>query len=104
MKQKQLNEEHQIVEAIKSYIKDEGGDYNAWSVGICQDMPDIVPLLYSARCKQWMYYRISAPRVAKEVVDLCVNNLGMKARCDSQHQGNGPCIIFVYKRLEANIS
>jgi hypothetical protein len=104
MKQKQLNEENQIVEAIKSYIKEEGGEYNAWSVGICQDMPDIVPLLYSARCKQWMYYKISAPRVAKEVLDLCVNNLGMKARHGLQHHGDSSCIIFVYKRLDINIS
>jgi hypothetical protein len=103
MSQKQLNEEYKIIEAIKGYIKDEGGDYGTWSVGICQDMPDIVPLLYSTRCKQWMYYRISSPHIAKEVLELCVNRLGMKARYDSQYQGNSPCIVFVYKRLDTNI-
>jgi hypothetical protein len=96
------NEEHQIIETLSAYIQDKGGDYNTWSIGICKDMPDIVPLLHSTHSKYWVYYKISSFHIAEGVLNRCVSKLGMNAQNSSIRRDEGPCTVYAYKKMDTN--
>jgi hypothetical protein len=102
MSQKPQLEEHQVTGTLKDYIRQRGGNYNTWNIGICQNMPDIVPLLYSTHRKCWVHCRISSLNIAQKVLDQCINELGMKSQADSLYQNSGPCVIYAYNRMDTN--
>src|SRR4030042_891180 len=98
MTQNTSNDELQIIDTIKNYIQERGGDYSSWSIGICQDIPDIVSVLYNANNKHWVYYKIPSLNIAKKVLNQCVNQLGMNTNHSAPCQDEGPCNVYAYRR------
>ena len=86
-----------IIDDIKSYIQKNGGDYNAWYIGISEDVQDIVLNILKINSHFWMYKEAESPQIAREVVNYFLTTLGT-----DESMGGGDssgCIVYVCKKL-----
>lgn len=98
MGKKPSNEAQVIIDTIKDYIQEKGGDFNAWSTGISTDVPEMVLLLLGVHHKHWTYCKTPSLRIAQEVLDYCVNTLGMDRNPVPLPHIGAACIVYVYKK------
>ncbi len=68
----------EIINDLDAYIKDGGGGYPAWYVGIASDAPDRLFSDHKVKEKgdSWIFRRASFSAVAREIKDYFVNTLG----------------------------
>ena len=91
----------QIIDEIETYIREVGGQYGDWFVGIA-DNPinpiDEASLLHKVERYRFMYIETISPQAAKAAADYFVNKLGTDGNLND-NRTNGACrAVYVYKK------
>lgn len=98
MGKKLSSEAQEIVDTIKNYIQEKGGDHSAWSGGIYADAPEMISLLHGNRYKHWMYCITPSLHIAQEALDYCVNTWGIDRNPAALPQVAASFVVLVYKK------
>ena len=85
-----------IIDDIKSYIQKNGGGYNAWYVGISEDVQDILLNIHKINSNFWMYKDTESPQIAREVVNYFLTTLGTDG--DMGGGDSSGYMIYVYRK------
>lgn len=88
----------EIIDEIKTHIRERGGGYSAWYVGISKDAKDRLFNGHSVKEKgdMWIYRTASSSQVARDVEDNFVNTLNT----DGETGGgdNTSDMVYAYKK------
>ena len=87
-----------IINDLDAYIKDGGGGYPAWYVGIASDADDRVFSDHKVKEKGdwWIFRQASTSAVAREIEDYFVNTLGTDG--GSGGGDTGTDTVYAYKK------
>jgi len=91
----------QIIDEIKSYISEGGGEYGDWYVGMADNPIDPVTevlLLHKVQSHRFTYIETISPRVAKEVADYFVNVAGTDGSLSEEEKSGAYRALYVYKK------
>jgi hypothetical protein len=98
---KAVGDEKQIIAQIEAYIRQGGGEYGDWYMGLA-DNP-IEPImevtrLHKVQNHRFTYIETVSPQVAKAVADYFVNVCGTEGNL-SDIDASRPCrAIYIYKK------
>ena len=96
-----MNDTKQITNQIKEYIREGGGEYRDWYVGISDNPIDPVTetlLLHKVQGHRFTYIETISPQVAREVADYFINTLGTEGNLN-EGKTSGTCqAVYVYKK------
>jgi len=101
-----LSEPGQIINQIKEYICERGGEYRDWYVGISDNPIDPVmevSLLHKVQSHQFTYIETISSKIAKEVADYFVNTLGTDGNLNEKETIDRCQAIYVYKKAARTI-
>ena len=96
-----MSDPGQIINQIKDYISEGGGEYRDWFVGISDDPihPIIeVTLLHKVQNHRFTYIETISPQIAKAVADYFVNGRGTDGNLSENDRGGICRALFVYKK------
>ncbi|MDD5459241.1 MAG: hypothetical protein PHF37_07605 [Phycisphaerae bacterium] len=88
----------ELIRSISSYIQENGNDYSEWILGICQDQQEFFPLLRHADSRRWRYKCTGSPKIAREVMDYFVTEMG--ATCQTKYPKQSAEVIYLYKKIK----
>jgi len=87
----------QIIDDVNEYIRERGGGYGAWYVGISIDARDRLFNGHKVREKgdSWIYRQANSSTTAREIEDHFVNTLGTDGGTGG---GDYPHEVYAYKK------
>jgi hypothetical protein len=92
--------EKQIIIEIEAYIRQGGGEYTDWFVGLADNPIDPimeVTRLHKVQNQRFTYIETVSPQAAKAVADYFLNVCRTDGNCDID--ASRPCqAIYVYKK------
>lgn len=88
----------EIIDNIRTYIEEGGGNYSDWYAGVCQEVQDIILKVYQTDSRCWTYCDTPSPQVAKEVLDYCVNMLGIAGDVNTRNADSFSRVVYVCKK------
>ncbi len=94
------NSKQVIIDEIKYYIQEGGGDYTAWYVGIGNDAEDMFHGHKVKGCR-WMYKQACSSESAREILDYFINTLGTDG--DARRGDDSAHIVYVYKKEASTV-
>jgi hypothetical protein len=91
-------DKNEIIKVIKEYIQKQGSNDGAWYVGKCEEPHSIVLTVVTRTSQNWMYIESDSCEIAKEVLDFCINSIGLASEENKDFDTNKGNIIFIYKK------
>ena len=91
----------QIIKEIETYIREGGGEYEGWYVGITDNPMEPVNdalLLQKIQGERLVYIETSSPQVAWNVADYFVNLCGTDGNIRTNEINRACNSIYVYKK------
>ena len=88
----------EITRSISDYIHENGDNYGDWAFGICSDQQELFPRLRYAEGHLWRYKYTGSPKIAREILDYFVNEMG--ADCQTKYPKQNAEVIYLYKKLK----
>jgi hypothetical protein len=88
----------EIIDNMRTYIEERGGNYSDWHAGLCQEIQNIIINIYRVNSRCWTYCETPSPQVAKEVLNYCINTLGIAGDVNTQEADSFSRIVYVYKK------
>ncbi len=86
-----------IIDDIKSYMQEHGGDYSDWYVGISKDTNDRLFNGHGVREKGvWIYRTAESSQTARDIEDYFVNTLGTDGGTGGGDETSN--MVYAYKK------
>jgi hypothetical protein len=95
-----LNTAHEIIEYLKDYILQKGGNNSIWYVGTCQGQHDFTLYAVKISSQFWLYIETGSPQITREVLENCVNTVGLNRDASSTDQTENDRIVYIYKKAD----
>ena len=96
-----MGDAKQIIDQVETYIREGGGEYRDWFVGIGDNPIDPITeatLLHKVQGYRFMYIEIISPQVAKTVADYFVNVQGTDGNLNGKQICSVCRAVYVYKK------
>ncbi len=96
-----------IIEQIETFIRQGGGDYGDWFVGLADD--PIVPIAEVSRLgrvqrHRFTYIETSSNEIAAAVADHFINKCGTDGSISEKQKESGCCSLYLYQKATPNAS
>lgn len=93
-----LIETHEIIEQLKDYIQEKGGNNSHWFVGTCQEAHGIAFDALKMSSQFWIYFETESSQIAGEVVKYFVNTIGVNRHTVITDPNENGSIVYLYKK------
>ena len=100
-----MSDPGQIINQIKEYICEGGGEYKDWYVGISDNPIDPikeVSLLHTVQSHRFTYIETISPGIAESVADYFINTLGTDGNLNERKTSDRCQALYVYKKKAAH--
>ena len=93
--------QEQIINEIETYIREGGGEYEDWYVGLTDDPFEPINealLLQKVQGERLSYIETSSPQIAQAVADYFVNLCGTDGNLSTKEINRACNSLYVYKK------
>jgi hypothetical protein len=93
--------QEQIIDEIETYIREGGGEYEDWYVGLTDDPFEPINealLLQKVQSERLSYIETSSPQIAQAVADYFINLCGTDGNLRTKEINRAFNSIYVYKK------
>jgi hypothetical protein len=92
---------NQIIELIETYIREGGGEYEDWYIGLTDNPIDPVSeasSLHRVQDQRLTYIETTSPQIAQAVADYFINLCGTDGKVSRKELGHACNSLYVYKK------
>ena len=94
--------EQEVIDNIKNYIQERGGNYSSWCIGTAGEPHDVVLSAHAGRSLFWMYQETGSPQIARAVVDHLVSTVGINGGTEKRVKDDTGSVVYIYKKARGS--
>ncbi len=91
-------DKNEIIRHVREYIREQGGNQGIWYIGQCEEAYGISLNIVKRTSNFWMYIETCSSEVAGEVMDYCINSIGLTADACTSIKNKTGKIVYLYKK------
>lgn len=94
-------DQEQIINEIETYIREGGGEYEDWYVGLTDDPFEPITealLLHKVQGQRLTYIETASPQIAQTVVDYFINLCGTDGNLKTSDISRACNSLYIYKK------